>query len=99
MRTIWKFPLRTTDAQNVEMPAGSQVLSVQTQAGVPCLWALVDPAKEKTTRTFAIVGTGHPLPPQPGVYVGSYQLDGGALVFHVFDVSADVQIRAIVAAL
>ena len=36
-------------------------------------------------RTFEMYGTGHPMPANPGEYVETFQMDGGALVWHVFD--------------
>jgi hypothetical protein len=87
-RTIWKYPIATTDVQVVHMPAGSQILSVQVQFETPCLWVLVDSEAALIDRVIRIYGTGH-LVDQPGRYIGSYQLDRGALVFHVFEVSRE----------
>jgi len=90
MKTIWKYPLQCTDHQEVMMPEGSKILCVQTQAGRPCLWALVDadPLTTKHRRRILVSGTGHHLPePFHGHYIGTFQLEGdGALVFHVFDI-------------
>jgi len=82
---IWKFPLRITDRQTLDMPAGAQVLTAQLQRGVLQLWALCDPLAEKAPRTFNVFGTGNPLPAQPGRYVSTFQMSGGELVFHVFE--------------
>lgn len=52
----------------------------------PMLWALVDAHGSPEARTFRTVGTGRDLVEDvPLRYVGTYQLDGGALVFHVFE--------------
>lgn len=85
---IWKFPLATTDRQIVNLPVGAKVLAVQTQFDEPQLWALVDvDAGEKTSgRAFLTYGTGHQHEGIDGDYVGTYQLRGGCLVFHVFEV-------------
>ena len=83
---IWKFPLEVTDDECLEMPFGARVLTIQTQNGKPCLWALVEPGSSPILRKFRIVGTGHEFDGK-GEYVGTFQLMGGALVFHVFDVS------------
>jgi len=82
---IWKFTLGVTDEQTVHLPYGAAVLHVAVQRGVPCLWAIVDPEAEKEPRVFLTFGTGHPVPDSPGNYLGSYMLDGGGLVFHVFE--------------
>lgn len=86
-KTIWKYELKTTDVQQVYMPIGAEILTVQTQLERPCLWALVDPQAEKETRGIMIYGTGHPVPtePYPHKYIGTYQLSDGSLVFHVFE--------------
>jgi hypothetical protein len=60
-KVIWKFELEPTDNQEIEMPKGAEILTAQNQVGIPCLWALVDPTAEKETRTFEVVGTGHPI--------------------------------------
>lgn len=87
MMAIWKFPLKAQDVQSIEMPAGATILTVQTQGGQPCLWAKVDAAKPKTKRVFETFGTGHPIPEtHERAYLGTYQLVGGALVFHVYEV-------------
>lgn len=86
MKAIWKFPVHTTDAFEIEMPQGATLLAVQTQVGDPQLWALVNPDAPRVTRAFRVVGTGHYHPDERfGDYVGTYQLLNGGLVFHVFD--------------
>lgn len=84
MKTIYKYPLAVTDEQIVDLPGQAVPLSVQVQHGTPCLWAMVDTdlrSEKLIVRTF---GSVHPLPSWAGEYAGTYQLDGGALVFHVF---------------
>jgi len=83
--TIWKFPLRVTDSQLVLMPEGAKILCVQVQDATPCLWAKIDPNLAPTPRKIETRGTGHDVGPQCDHYIGTYQLHGGALVFHVFD--------------
>lgn len=83
-KAIWKFPLKTDDVQQIEMPEGAQILCVQMQGGNPCIWAMVDPEAEKTKRTFEIFGPGHPVPEATRMYIGTYQLYNGSLVFHLF---------------
>lgn len=70
------------------MPADAQILTVQVQHGVPCLWALVTPDNEPSTRVIEIFGTGHPVNENMSierVYIGTFQLRDGALVFHAFE--------------
>ena len=85
---IWKWTLEVTDRQQLLIPEGAKLLTVQIQHGMPQLWALVDENAPIIHRTIAIYGTGNPLPDgDPGQYVGTYQIRGGALVFHVFDLT------------
>jgi hypothetical protein len=87
MRTIFKYPLEVADNQVVRMPAGATILTVQTQWGAPCIWAIVDDAQPNVNRKLLVVGTGHKLPLDCGQYVGTFQVEVGSadLVFHVFD--------------
>jgi hypothetical protein len=85
MKTVWKFPLKVIDFQIIKMPVGYQFLCVQTQSETPCLWALVDDRADKISVEIITHGTGHPcMDIGPKQYIGSYQLEGGALIFHVW---------------
>ena len=87
-KTIWKFELEVTDNQYVNMPYGAELLSVQTQGTTPCLWALVDAKNPTEERHFEVFGTGHPVNCDMGIerkYIGTFQLSGGATVFHLFE--------------
>jgi hypothetical protein len=80
--------LRVDDSQTVLMPEGAEVLTVQAQRDIPCMWAMVDPSKPKVPRDFETFGTGHTIREDMGTdrtYVGTYQIRGGGLVFHVFE--------------
>ena len=84
MNVIWKWTL-TPGSTDLHMPADSKVLAVQMQGGQPQLWALVDDHNPKVWRTFDVYGTGHAVPGNHGAYVGTFQMDSGALVWHVFE--------------
>jgi len=85
-KQIWKFPLHHSN--RIPMPIGSEILTVQTQNEIPCLWALVNPENETEMRLFEMIGTGHDIT-EDGAgerkYIGTLQLAGGALVWHVFE--------------
>lgn len=85
-KKIFKYQLETTDVQQVEIQQGAEILCVQTQNEKPCIWALVTPENDKVKRTFEIFGTGFSVP-ENGIrsYIGTYQLNDGALVFHCFE--------------
>ena len=82
--TIWKFSLKTVDEQFITVPVINRPLCVQVQDITPCLWMIVDPDSECIKARVRIFGTGHPGVTSDMDYVGTYQVSGGALVFHVF---------------
>lgn len=84
MRTIHKFAVPVVDELTVEMPLGAKVLCVALQAGVPCIWALVNDEMPLVPCEFRWRGTGHDC-----AGLGSEQYVGtihalGPLVFHLF---------------
>ena len=87
-QTIWKYKLEVTDGQNIIMPKGAEILTVQMQDENPCLWALVDPTADTEIRFIEIFGTGNPILSDMGVsreYISTFQMLGGKLVFHAFE--------------
>lgn len=88
MRAIWKFELIPDDYQIVLIPAGAVLLTVQVQGNNICLWGEVETTAEKQERIIEIFGTGHKMPGGDDIkrkYISTFQLHGGALVFHVFE--------------
>lgn len=88
-KQIWKFELPKVHNSQIDMPHGSEILCVQVQGNSnTCIWALVDSAAPKTTRHFEIYGTGHEISNDMSTrkYIGTFQLSGGSLVFHLFEV-------------
>lgn len=83
-RIIWKFHISPADTIEFSMPVGARILTLQTQFGEPCIWAEVDDQAPTEIRKFRTYGTGHPMDGDL-TYVGSYQLNGGGLVFHVYE--------------
>lgn len=83
-KQIWKFPLSSKDA-TVEMPEHAEILTVQAQGEIPCIWAIVNPDNEKELRHFEIYGTGHDLTASKKKYIGTFQVNGGAFVYHLFE--------------
>jgi len=86
-QTIYKFNLMVDDYQIINLPIGSKILCVQTQRNLPCLYAMVKLNEsikhDHIIRTF---GTGHDIPDNERLsYIGTYQLNNGSLVFHVFE--------------
>lgn len=84
-KTIWKYPLKIIDHQALNMPRNAQILCVQVQYVEPCIWALVDSSEPPEERYISMFGTGHRIPSAHSYpYVGTFQINEGDLVFHVF---------------
>jgi hypothetical protein len=87
-KVIWKYPLEVRDSNVIEMPYDAKILCVQTQNNIPCIWAIVNKDAYLENRFFRIVGTGQPFQKEFLVYrnyIGTFQLDNGSLVFHLFE--------------
>lgn len=90
MQTIWKYPLEGLVA-TVRMPHNAQILTVQMQQGVPCLWALVDPDAPTAARRFVARGTGQDADGLDArAYCGTVQQ--GGFVWHLFEVPATPEV-------
>lgn len=84
--TIWKTALKVADVQDIEVPAGAEMLCARDQYEEVVVWYRCDPDQPKESRRIAIVGTGHNAPTaEQGRYIGTAFLLGGQLVFHVFE--------------
>lgn len=90
-QVIWKFELKVACVQDIEIPSGSILLSVQAQNNKPCLWALIrDPNARKETIRLRTINTGNPIYEVDFNYrdfLGTYQTQEGRYVGHVFQVT------------
>lgn len=82
--TIWKFTLEVTAEQIIEVPEVNNPLALQIQHGKPCLWMTVDPESTRIKVRVRIFGTGWSGVTQDMLYVGTFQMQDGNLVLHVF---------------
>lgn len=88
MHKIFKYELEPTDQQILQLPYGAQILDIQVQGGAPFVWAMVNPDAKLADRKFVTVGTGHEIKDgylESLKYIGTYQISGGVLIFHVFE--------------
>lgn len=86
--SIWKYSAPLQDLIRLMLPEGAQTLSVQMQGGGkdPQLWVFVpDVGAPRVERQLIWLGTGQSAPANPGRFIGTVQLHGGALVFHLFE--------------
>lgn len=86
MRSIWKYTVAPgREPQRVAMPKGAVLLHAHEQHGEICVWADVDLRAELSDRLIEVFGTGWEMPSADLRYIGTAHLDGGRLVFHVFE--------------
>ena len=68
------------------MPKGAEILTIQIQDGIPCLWALVDPDQKTESKTIIVLGTGDTISKlDRKEYIGTYQERQGMFVWHAFE--------------
>ncbi len=95
-RRIFRYTVpynRLEDITLLHMPVGASVLSAISQQMGPdehlVICAEVFPNAPMEWRKFRVVGTGNPIeidePIPTSMFVDSVQFNGGALVFHVYD--------------
>ena len=85
-QAVYKYPLDISGYNEISMPIGAEILTVQIQDGKAFVWALVDinPYKNLEVRKIAVYGTGHTIHTDVK-YIGTIQMMDGKLVFHVFE--------------
>jgi hypothetical protein len=85
IRKIFKWWLKPgAGTQEHVMPSGAEYLTVQVQGGTPCVWSLIDPSAPFVKITFDVFATGQSVDNTNRTYLGTYQLDDGELIYHVF---------------
>ena len=88
MMQIWKYEIAPGENQ-LDIPESAKLLSAQVQHGVVQLWALVDPDLPTEKCRIVTLGTGHPIPDDQNLrFIDTFQLEGGSLVFHAFELCA-----------
>jgi len=88
--TTYKYAVQPGEMR-LDLPRGARFLSVDTQGiGIkerPQMWFLIDLDAETECRNFVVFGTGRPVPePHRLTHLGTFQIDNGNLVFHLFEV-------------
>lgn len=90
MYKVFKYTIQeeAEDYFSLPLPKGAKILSVQEQGDEPQIWALVDSNAPEEKRNFLLVGTGHPIKENPEAlnFIGTFQIDGGAYVGHLFEI-------------
>lgn len=85
MNTIYKYEVPGfTSIEDMPLPIGAQILSVQQQGDKWQLWALINPNSDVEVRTIGIFGTGQPIPDRLMTHISTFQQDH--FVWHAFEV-------------
>jgi hypothetical protein len=93
VKTIYKYTL-TLKPNILNIPKGAVFLCVGIQhrkglEGQPNIsaqiWFLVDPSMPTESRVIDVYGTGEAMPDNPGQYLGTFLVDDGRFVWHVFE--------------
>ena len=86
---IFKYVLKAATEQRVSMPDTADILAAQAQGNDLCIWAKVEIGDGHypvmLPRTIEVFGTGETMPEFPRKYIGTTQMEGGKLVWHVFE--------------
>ncbi len=88
MREVWKFKIPMEAVASIEVPEGAQIIHVDCQAREAFLWAVVNPNAPLRTRCFRVAGTGRKIRDDHALdHVGTVKIEGGQLMFHVFEIA------------
>ena len=85
---VWKWYLTMPgEAQVLDVPRGTQLLTAQIQDRRLCVWGACDPAMPKVQRILDVVGTGWVLPDPASLrrHISTVQHVKAELVWHVFE--------------
>ena len=84
MKTIYKYPLEVRECQQITMPQGAKILTLQIQNDELFLWAEVDTHEPRELREFVMHGTGQgPTTFDDLVYIATIQ--SGPYVWHFYE--------------
>ena len=84
MKAVYKYTLTQAYHQRISMPGNARIIHVDVQHDMPCVWAEVELEVSPRDVELYIVQTGMPLPNGEIKYVGTFMLDGGYYVGHVY---------------
>jgi hypothetical protein len=87
MKRIFKYPIPIADEFILPLTLFAEILTVQMQKSEPQMWVLIDPDEPKYERKFHLYGTGMTITNDSHVYLGSFQMLGGDLIYHLFEVT------------
>lgn len=83
--TVFKYEVPIVESFELSLPWRAEVLCVQEQRGKAFVWVLVEERNTPEPRRFRMYGTGQPIEREGDNYVGTFQMQGGAFVWHLFE--------------
>lgn len=84
MKTVHKYIINGPTV--LSLPLGAKVVSCGNQLENIAIWVEVDTDAPVTSRTFAMFGTGKPIPTNcQCIFVGTVLLKGGTSAVHVYE--------------
>jgi hypothetical protein len=90
MKTIWKYVLEIKEEQVIELPKGSEILTIQEhqeQLGVLNMWVKINTESitEKENRVICIIPTGIIIKEDKLQYICTIQMMRSESVLHIFE--------------
>ena len=85
IKVIYKFELKPL-VTTVDIPKDARVLTVQTQQNKPYIWVIVDADNPTVRRKFTVQMTGVFFDVSGLRYIGTFQVDEGSFVGHVYEI-------------
>jgi len=93
MKKIYKYKLKMTEFQIVDLPEDSEILSVMSQPpsygemnDSLYMWVKLDDEKPLAPRRIRIFGTGHDMEYQHELrFIGTVSMNHNSLIWHVFE--------------
>jgi len=87
VKTIHKYMLDLEGKNLIPMPKGAQILTVQLQRELCCLWAIVDSEQPEILRRIDTYSAECEF--VGGKYINTIQLRNGFPTIHVFDLGEE----------
>jgi len=89
--TVHKFEFDDHGIASLDIPADARVVHVAEQDGHARLWIRLKALAPRVPRRFMMIGTGWSNVQPHWPHVGSIMLQGGAIVFHIFEETDDAK--------
>lgn len=88
IKAVWKYEIDPrAEFTTLKMPVGATPLAVDLQHNLVQMWCLCNPAeKVLEERSFILVGTGEGFDAENAKYIGTFQVQGGVFIWHLFEI-------------